>query len=47
MTTGAVNGASDATRLRDFWNRRYSDFTLSESGWFGAGEGLNARIYAC
>ena len=25
----------------------YSDFTLSESGWLGAGERLNERIYAC
>ena len=38
---------TDAARLRDFWNKRYADFTLSESGWFGAGEGLNDRIYAC
>lgn len=39
--------APDAVRLRDFWNSRYESFTLSESGWFGAGEGLNQRIYAC
>jgi len=38
---------ADDDRLREFWNRRYSDFTLSESGWLGAGEGLNERIYAC
>jgi SAM-dependent methyltransferase len=38
---------TDASRLRDFWNKRYADFSLSESGWFGAGEGLNDRIYAC
>jgi SAM-dependent methyltransferase len=38
---------TDDVRLREFWNRRYSDFTLSESGWLGAGEGLNERIYAC
>jgi SAM-dependent methyltransferase len=37
----------DDVRLREFWNRRYSDFTLSESGWLGAGEPLNERIYAC
>jgi len=37
----------DDARLRDFWNRRYAKFTLSESGWTGAGEALNARIYAC
>jgi SAM-dependent methyltransferase len=39
--------ARDGARLREFWNRRYADFTLSESGWMGAGEGLNDRIYAC
>ena len=38
---------SDAIRLREFWNKRYSAFTLSESGWLGAGETLNERIYAC
>jgi SAM-dependent methyltransferase len=38
---------SDAIRLREFWNKRYSAFTLSESGWLGAGETLNQRIYAC
>jgi SAM-dependent methyltransferase len=37
----------DDVRLREFWNSRYSDFTLSESGWLGAGEALNERIYAC
>ena len=37
----------DGTRLREFWNGRYAEFTLSESGWLGAGEGLNDRIYAC
>ena len=37
----------DAPRLREIWNNRYADFTLSESGWFGAGEPLNDRIYAC
>jgi len=34
-------------RLREFWNERYASFTLSESGWLGAGEALNERIYAC
>jgi SAM-dependent methyltransferase len=38
---------SDESRLREFWNNRYASFTLSESGWFGAGERLNERIYAC
>jgi SAM-dependent methyltransferase len=42
-----VTGSRDAVRLRDFWNKRYAEFTLSESGWLGAGEGLNDRIYAC
>ncbi len=37
----------DDARLREFWNRRYVNFTLSESGFMGAGEGLNDRIYAC
>ncbi len=37
----------DHARLREFWNRRYVAFTLSESGCLGAGEGLNDRIYAC
>jgi trans-aconitate methyltransferase len=38
---------SDDVRLREFWNNRYADFSLSESGWLGAGERLNARIYEC
>jgi len=38
---------SDEARLREFWNKRYASFTLSESGWFGAGEELNRRIYEC
>lgn len=38
---------TDAIRLREFWNKRYSSFSLSESGWLGAGERLNQRIYAC
>ena len=42
MTTGP-----DDARLREFWDSRYAQFTLSESGWLGAGEGLNDRIYAC
>ena len=42
-----VAASTDAFRLREFWNRRYSAFTLSESGWLGAGERLNVRIYAC
>ena len=38
--------APDATRRREFWNERDTDFTLSEPGWFGAGEALNDRIDA-
>jgi SAM-dependent methyltransferase len=38
---------TDDARLREFWNSRYAQFTLSESGWFGAGERLNHRIYDC
>jgi SAM-dependent methyltransferase len=38
---------TDDVRLREFWNDRYSTFALSESGWLGAGEPLNDRIYAC
>lgn len=34
-------------RLREFWNKRYANFTLSESGWLGAGERLNERLYDC
>lgn len=45
MTSPA--GHTDQTRLRAFWNARYNDFTLSESGWMGAGEDLNRLIYAC
>jgi SAM-dependent methyltransferase len=42
-----MSAPADDVRLREFWNRRYSTFTLSESGWLGAGERLNDRIYAC
>lgn len=41
-----IAATTDSTRLRAFWNHRYRHFTLSESGWAGAGEALNARIYA-
>jgi len=43
----ALARQSDDTRLREFWNTRYSTFALSESGWLGAGDSLNERIYAC
>lgn len=36
---------SELDRLRGFWNRRYQDFNLSESGWLGAGDRLNHYIY--
>jgi SAM-dependent methyltransferase len=39
--------ASEQARLKHFWNSRYSSFSLSESGWMGAGEDLNRLIYAC
>jgi SAM-dependent methyltransferase len=42
-----VTETTDDARLREFWDRRYAKFTLSESGWLGAGEELNDRIYAC
>jgi SAM-dependent methyltransferase len=39
--------APESARLLDYWDRRYQRFVLSESGWSGAGELLNERIYAC
>ena len=38
---------NEGARLREFWDERYREFTLSESGWLGAGEALNERLYAC
>ncbi len=38
---------SELDRLRGFWNSRYKHFSLSESGWFGAGDRLNDYIYRC
>src|SRR5262249_583039 len=38
---------SDADRLRAFWDSRYQDFSLSESGWLGAGARLNEYLYPC
>lgn len=32
---------------REFWNTRYRDFSLSESGWMGAGERYNDYLYEC
>ena len=45
--TQAVDDGAEAARLKTFWNSRYSDFSLSESGWKGAGEDLNHLIYSC
>lgn len=36
-----------AEHARDFWAKRYQNFTLSESGWMGAGERYNAYLYEC
>jgi SAM-dependent methyltransferase len=47
VMNGSVQKATDDVRLRESWNSRYAQFTLSESGWFGAGERLNDRLYAC
>src|SRR5438067_1026359 len=38
---------SERDRLRGFWNSRYQEFSLSESGWLGAGDRLNQYIYRC
>lgn len=38
---------TEIDRLRQFWDSRYSSFTLSESGWKGAGEVNNQYLYAC
>ncbi|MGH9141765.1 MAG: class I SAM-dependent methyltransferase [Vicinamibacterales bacterium] len=42
-----MTAESEDVRLRAFWNDRYATFALSESGWLGAGEDLNRRIYSC
>ena len=42
-----VCATPESARLLDYWDRRYQRFVLSESGWSGAGELLNERIYAC
>lgn len=36
-----------AAHAREFWAGRYKNFSLSESGWMGAGEGYNANLYRC
>ena len=42
-----MSKATDAERLRQFWNTRYAEFSLSESGCLNAPDGLNRRMYAC
>lgn len=39
--------AAAAEHAREFWNTRYRDFSLSESGWMGAGERYNGYLYQC
>ena len=41
------NPEDAATHAREFWDKRYQNFSLSESGWMGAGERYNAYLYAC
>lgn len=36
-----------AAHAREFWAGRYQNFSLSESGWMGAGEGYNGYLYEC
>jgi SAM-dependent methyltransferase len=43
----AAETSDDVRRLREFWNSRYRVFSLSESGWSGAGDGFNAYVYRC
>lgn len=39
--------AAAAEHAREFWDKRYNNFSLSESGWMGAGEHYNAYLYNC
>ena len=41
------DAAAAAEHAREFWDRRYQDFSLSESGWMGAGERYNWYLYKC
>lgn len=43
----AHDPASAATHAREFWAKRYQSFSLSESGWMGAGERYNGYLYQC
>src|SRR5260370_13139706 len=38
---------AEAERLKQFWETRYEHFSLSESGWLGAGEKKNHYLYSC
>src|SRR5438128_3608226 len=38
---------AEAERLKRFWETRYQRFSLSESGWLGAGEKKNRLLYSC
>src|SRR5690242_756702 len=42
-----VEPAAAAEHAREFWDRRYKEFSLSESGWMGAGERYNEYLYEC
>jgi SAM-dependent methyltransferase len=41
------DSAAAAEHTREFWGRRYQSFSLSESGWMGAGERYNGYLYEC
>jgi SAM-dependent methyltransferase len=43
----SLHEAAAAEHARDFWAKRYLHFSLSESGWMGAGERYNAYLYEC
>jgi SAM-dependent methyltransferase len=38
---------TDTERLKQLWETRYQRFSLSESGWMGAGEKKNKYLYSC
>lgn len=42
-----LDAAIAAEHSREFWGRRYQNFSLSESGWMGAGERYNGYLYEC
>jgi SAM-dependent methyltransferase len=41
------DAAAAAEHAREFWGKRYKEFSLSESGWMGAGERYNEYLYEC